>query len=173
MKLIFKQISVSTLALLTLGSYTFTLAQTAPTPPTQQNSANSLTPIVTAPDVKTVRKASWQGKKVALKGRDVVSYFENDKPLKGSKKYVADWDNTKWQFSSEKNRDLFLRDPKKYIPEFGGFCPVALADNKAKIGHTGQYAVINEKLYLNYNKSSKSLFTKNPDNFLVRAQLNF
>jgi len=125
------------------------------------------------PIVKTTRETSWNGKKVALRGRDVVSYHNNDKPLRGSRKIVVDYDNTKWRFSSEENRDLFLKDPKKYIPEFGGFCPVALADNNAKIGHTGQYTVRDEKLYFNYDRASKRAFNETPDNFLLRAQLNF
>jgi len=86
---------------------------------------------------------------------------------------VVDFDDTKWRFSSAENRDLFLKDLKKYIPEFGGFCLVALADNKAKIGHTDQYTMVDEKLYFNYNKASKRAFNESPDNFLVRAQLNF
>lgn len=122
---------------------------------------------------KTPRAASWQGKNLALRGRDVVSFFKNDTPQTGSKKYTANWDNTTWRFSSDKNRKLFLADPEKYAPQFGGFCPVALADNNAKIGHVNQYTVHEEKLYLNYNRRSKNKFSDNPDNFLLRAQLNF
>jgi len=123
--------------------------------------------------VKTAPAASWQGKKVAIRGRDVVSFFENDEPQKGSKEFTANWDNTTWRFASDENRKLFLADPEKYAPQFGGFCPVALADNKAKIGHVNQYSVYNNKLYLNYNKASKKKFSNDPDNFLWRAQLNF
>jgi len=119
------------------------------------------------------RNNIWQGKDVALSGRDVVSYHTNDAPLEGSKKYAAIWDNSKWQFSSEKNRDLFLQNPEKYVPEFGGLCPVALAENKAKIGHVNQYSIVDEKLYFNFDEQASSQFSKNPDNFLVRAQLNF
>lgn len=141
-----------------------------------------VTEITPAPDVtaaqtlevqKTARAASWQGKKLALRGRDVVSFFENDKPQKGSKKYTANWDDTTWRFSSEENRKLFLANPEKYAPQFGGFCPVALADNNAKIGHVNQYSVHEDKLYLNYNRASKKKFSNDPDNFLLRAQLNF
>jgi len=124
--------------------------------------------------IRAPRKASWDGKRVALKGRDVVSFWQADGvPVKGSKKYVADYDNTKWRFASEENRDEFLKDPEKYVPEFGGFCPVALADNKAKIGTTTHFNVVGDKLYMNYNLSSKNKFKQDPDNFLVRAKLNF
>jgi len=174
MKLTAKKMTFLAAATLTLCFQTISFAQTTPsTAVTPQEKIQTDAIEIVKPPAKTARKASWQGKKVALKGRDVVSFFENEKPLKGSKQYVVDWDDTKWRFSSEKNRDLFIQDPKKYIPEFGGFCPVALADNNAKIGKSTHYSVINDKLYLNYNRTSKSAFNENPDNFLVRAQLNF
>jgi len=123
---------------------------------------------------KETRAPSWQGESVALKGRDVVSFFNNDDgPVKGSKDHVVEWDNTKWRFASAENADLFKLDPNKYVPEFGGFCPVALADNKAKIGKSSHYTVIDDKLYLNYNRSSQYKFRDTPNDFLVRAQLNF
>ena len=128
---------------------------------------------INAPFVKTGRSASWQGQEVAISGRDVVSYHNAIKPVKGSKQIVANWDNTQWRFSSEENRDLFLKNPERYVPEFGGFCPVALADNHTKVGKSSHYTVVDEKLYLNYNRKTRSSFNESPDNFLWRAQLNF
>ena len=87
-------------------------------------------------DAKERRPASWHGKRVALRGRDVVSFSKDSGPVKGSKKFVAEWDNTKWYFANEKNRDAFKTDPKKYIPEFGGYCPVALSRGEVKVGRT-------------------------------------
>jgi len=176
MTLTAKNIILCTALTLGLGASSLTFANPVPTgQSTVATGAIEQSEIITtnAPSVKTTRAASWQGKKVALRGRDVVSFHTNAKPLKGSKEIVANWDNTKWRFSSEENRDLFLKDPKRYVPEFGGYCPVALASNNAKIGHVGQYTIRDEKLYLNYNRKTKSAFNKSPDNFLVRAQLNF
>ena len=80
------------------------------------------------------KTASWQGEDVALRGRDVVSYHQSNKSRKGSKKYIANWDDTTWRFSSAENRDLFVENPERYVPEFGGYCPVALSNNHAKVG---------------------------------------
>lgn len=116
---------------------------------------------------------SWSGKKVAVRGRDVVSTGANNKLLKGSKKYAAEWDNTKWYFANEKNRDLFLENPEKYVPEFGGYCPVALSKGKAKIGRTNQFTRIDNKLYLNYNERNRENFASTPEDYILRAQVNW
>ena len=131
------------------------------------------TATVTEKDKESTRLASWNGKRVAIRGKDVVSFHNNEKPLKGKRKYTAEWDNTKWRFASEENRDLFLENPEKYVPEFGGFCPVALADNNAKIGHINHYTLVDDELFLNYDAASKSQFSNDTDNILLRAQLNF
>ena len=176
MKLTAKNITILTAAALTLGfqgishgqSYETEIIETSPRAEVLQNQER-----IDVFPAKETRAASWQGKKVAVRGRDVVSYFENEKPLKGSKDIVVEWDKTKWRFASEKNAELFKADPHKYIPEFGGFCPVALADNNAKVGRSTHYTVIDEKLYLNYNRASKQAFQKTPNDFLVKASLNF
>jgi len=125
------------------------------------------------PETRTARAASWQGQELALAGVDVVSFYSEDGPTDGSKDFFAKYDDTTWRFSSEENRDLFQENPTKYVPEFGGFCPVALASNNAKVGKSTHYTVVNDKLYLNYNSASQYKFRKGPDEFLVRAQLNF
>ena len=169
-----KHTALLTLAALTLSFQGVGHAQSFEAEPIQiQERAEVLQERVEVFPAKETRAASWQGKKVAVRGRDVVSYFENEKPLKGSKDIVVEWDKTKWRFASEKNAELFKADPHKYIPEFGGFCPVALADNNAKIGKSTHYTVIDEKLYLNYNRASKQAFQKTPNDFLVKASLNF
>lgn len=163
----FKHITIALLAGTALQLSSPSAAQVVQTIPAAE-------PVTTSTPVsKSVRAAIWQGEDVALKGRDVVSYFKNDKPLDGSEKYTANWDSTTWQFSSDENRQLFLADPEKYAPQFGGFCPVALSKNKFKVGHVNQYHVNDDKLYLNYKKSAQKQFSKEPDNFLLRAELNF
>ena len=117
--------------------------------------------------------SSWEGQDVALRGNDVVSYFQAEQPLEGSEKYTAQWDNTTWHFSSEENRDLFEKNPDKYVPAFGGYCPVALSKNMAKVGFTKQYTVVDEKLYLNYNQEARDEFRETPKEYIVRAQLTF
>ena len=128
-------------------------------------------PIILSPATK--RPASWQGQDVALEGYDVVSYFQAKAPLDGTSQYSAKWDNTTWHFSSEENRDLFAKNPERYVPEFGGYCPVSLSRNHAKVGLTNQYSVIDDKLYLNFNEQARKDFRDTPGEYIVRAELSF
>lgn len=85
-------------------------------------------------------------------GFDVVSYFVDGKPKKGKKKYQTTYDNVKFKFSSEKNLALFKKNPKKYIPQYGGFCAYAVAVKKTKMYIDPEaYEIRDGKLYLFYN----------------------
>ena len=170
MKLTSKTLLIAAAATLALSASGISHAQSSYT-----GDAPAQTEVIqTEPEVlKTTRAASWQGKRVALRGRDVVSFYGKGGPVKGKRKYVFEYDETKWRFSSKENRDLFAQDPTKYIPEFGGFCPVALADNHSKIGKSTHYNIVDDKLYLNYDTEAENAFKKRPNDFLVRAQINF
>ena len=148
-----------------------TMAMIAAAPLTQADPLRPVDPLTQ--DLARKLPTSWAGKKVAVRGRDVVSKGSKNSLLKGSKKYAAEWDNTMWYFVNEENRDLFLENPEKYVPQFGGFCPVALAGGHAKIGRTNQFTRIDNKLYLNYNRRSRDNFASKPEDYILRAQVNW
>jgi len=58
---------------------------------------------------------------VAIKGYDSVAYFTQGKPVKGSQDLEYVWMGAKWHFSSAEHRDLFIKDPGKYAPKYGGY----------------------------------------------------
>jgi len=169
MTLITKTLTVLATATLALSIHGISHAQSSYT---GQAPLQTETIQVKPDTLQTTRAPSWQGQELAIAGRDVVSLY-GDKPKDGKKKYVVEYDDTTWRFSSKKNRDLFKQDPAKYVPEFGGFCPVALSENHGKIGKSTHYTVVDDKLYFNYNTEAESAFRRRPNDFLVKAQLNF
>ena len=87
------------------------------------------------------------------KGYDVVSYFINKKPLEGNKKFQTTFNGVKLKFSSKKNLETFKENPKKYMPQCGGFCAYAVATRKArKDVDIESFEIRDGKLYLFYNK---------------------
>ncbi len=58
---------------------------------------------------------------VAIKGYDPVAYFTNGGPKEGKEIYSHDWQGARWLFASSENRDLFIANPDKYIPKYGGY----------------------------------------------------
>ncbi|MEL7464543.1 MAG: YHS domain-containing (seleno)protein [Pseudomonadota bacterium] len=90
---------------------------------------------------------------VAIDGTDPVSYFLNGAPVAGDPAITADWSGATWRFASAENRDLFLSDPAKYAPQYGGFCAWAVAE-RGKLFSTDPNAwkIVDGKLYLNFNQ---------------------
>ncbi len=58
---------------------------------------------------------------VAIKGYDTVAYHTEGRAVKGHSKYSHEWNDAKWHFTSAANRDLFVADPERYAPQYGGY----------------------------------------------------
>ena len=84
-------------------------------------------------------------------GYDVVAYFSN-KAVKGNKKIKATHDGVSFLFSSQENLSLFKKDPKKYIPKYGGFCAYAIGKTSERVSiNPKTFQISNGELYLFYN----------------------
>jgi len=90
-------------------------------------------------------------KGIVVEGYDVTSYFENS-PVKGIKKYASSYEGGTFYFASEANKKKFEANPKKFIPQYGGYCAyaVGLKNEKVKI-NPETYEIRGGKLYLFYN----------------------
>ena len=85
-------------------------------------------------------------------GYDVVYYFTKKAPLKGNKKYEATFENAKFRFATQEHLNLFKENPKKYIPQYGGYCAYAVAAKKTKMYiDADAYEIRDGKLYLFYS----------------------
>ncbi|MBI1767027.1 MAG: YHS domain protein [Bacteroidetes bacterium] len=92
--------------------------------------------------------------KVALGGYDVVSYFKSNKAIKGTPEISKVLDGVSYYFSSPGNRDLFSRDPKLYLPQYDGYCALAIATQKKKVTiNPTCFKITDGKLYLFFNGS--------------------
>ena len=58
---------------------------------------------------------------VAIKGYDPVAYFTENRAVKGSREHAYQWRESTWHFSSNAHRELFVSDPERYAPKYGGF----------------------------------------------------
>jgi YHS domain-containing protein len=103
--------------------------------------------------------------KIALEGYDAVSYFLEDKPLKGKKEIAITSEGVVYNFASEKNKTLFLKNPDKYKPQYGGWCAYAMGLDGSKVEVDPKtFKIFDGKLYLFYNKLfNNTLKTWNKD----------
>ncbi len=89
---------------------------------------------------------------LAVEGYDVVSYFIQDEPLEGARSITSNYEGATYRFASEENKAAFLQDPKRYIPQYGGWCAYAMGVNGDKVKVDPEtYKIVDGDLYLFYN----------------------
>jgi hypothetical protein len=97
---------------------------------------------------------------VGLEGYDAVAYFLDHKPIRGRDAYTHSWNGVVWKFASAEHRDLFAADPAHYAPQYGGYCAYAVANHTTVHGSPKQWAVVNDRLFLNNNPLAKKLWDR-------------
>ena len=77
----------------------------------------------TARAVELFRTVNQPGaERLMLEGHDAVAYFTQGAAVKGDPALQAEHAAVSWRFASEAYRAEFLRDPARYMPQFGGYC---------------------------------------------------
>jgi YHS domain-containing protein len=111
--------------------------------------------------------------KIAIQGFDPVAYFESNKAIEGKKEIVADYNGATYQFSSENNKVLFLKNPAQYEPQFGGFCAYGISEGHESPIQPEAFTIVDHKLYLNYNLKVRALWSKDQATRIEKANVNW
>ena len=131
---------------------------------------------VAAERINTLEKSGLFGYKpdgIAIRGYDTVAYFTDGKPEKGSDDFTMDYEGATWKFSSQEHLDLFSAEPDKYVPQYGGYCAYGVAvGNLVKI-EPELWTIVDDKLYLNYNKSLNGKWKKDIPGYIEKADAQF
>ena len=131
--------------------------------------------------IKRISPLSWGHKEVnqsmfsneAVNGYDVVAYFTENKAVVGNETYSFKWKNANWNFSSEENKNLFIQNPGKYIPQYGGYCAFAISKGFTANTNPNSFEVIDDKLYLFDGESVKADWKENLEENLQKSELNW
>ena len=67
---------------------------------------------------------------VMLKGYDPVAYFKQGKAVRGKRSIWSTYNGVTYFFASKADKVDFDRDPKKFEPQYGGFCANGMAKRK-------------------------------------------
>jgi YHS domain-containing protein len=106
---------------------------------------------------------------LGLDGFDPVSYFSDSKPAKGNTSVSAQHQGETYHFVSTQNRETFVANPDRYLPQYGGYCAWAVAQGKLAPGNAGVFKVVEGKLYLNYSPDVASRWEKDVPGFIRTA----
>jgi len=110
----------------------------------------------------------------AASGYDVVAYFTESRPVKGSSSYTAEYKGATWRFASASNRDLFLSNPEQYAPQYGGFCAYAVAIGSLDVSTTPEaWKIVDGKLYLNYSRGVQERWESKISGYVADADRNW
>ena len=111
-------------------------------------------------------------KKVAIQGYDPVSYFKQNKAVKGKKEISVVYDGVMYQFSSVANKEIFSKNPASFEPQYGGWCAYAMGSAGEKVEINPEtFKIIDGKLYLFYNAYfNNTLKSWNKDETSLKAK---
>jgi hypothetical protein len=112
---------------------------------------------------------------VAIMGYDTVAYFTDGKAVKGSDKFSYDWLGTPWHFASKAHQDMFMSDPVKFAPQYGGYCAAEVAGSGSVTINVDPEAfkIIDGKLYLIYDTGNADAFANGASDLVPKGDVNW
>ena len=128
-----------------------------------------LTTSVFARDLVNVSGSSG----IALDGYDPVAFFVDKKQVHGDPSISATYRGAKYFLASKEHKALFEADPKKYVPQFGGYCAFGVAEGALFPVDINTWQVWNDKLYLNLKPAVLKLFNKDVAGYVAKAEKNW
>jgi hypothetical protein len=104
---------------------------------------------------------------VAIKGYDTVAYHTEGKALVGDEENSYIWNSAEWHFVSDENKILFISDPEKYAPQYGGYCALAVSMGLTFEVEPEQWHILDGKLYLFNAANPKKSFIADLEDGIV------
>lgn len=99
---------------------------------------------------------------IAIKGYDPVAYFVDGKATEGSDQFSHRWLGATWHFASAEHRDLFIKDPSRYAPQYGGYCADGVSFGTVTTNVDPRaWRIIDGKLYISYDPGAAEGMEKN------------
>ncbi len=113
------------------------------------------------------------GSGIAIQGYDPVAFFTDHKPVKGSPQFVAKRDGAIYLFANKEHKDLFVADPAKYEPQFGGYCAYGVSRDRLVPIDVDAFQIVDGKLLLQYSQGVRDDFNKDTSGNLAKANTNW
>ncbi len=115
--------------------------------------------------------------KVAIQGYDPVAYFTQKKAVKGKAAIASTYEGVTYNFSSQANKEAFLKNPSSYEPQYGGWCAYAMGANGEKVEINPEtFKIVDGKLNLYYNaffNNTLKSWNKDEANLKKKADANW
>jgi YHS domain-containing protein len=113
------------------------------------------------------------GSNVAIRGYDPVAYFSLGRPTQGVAAFKATYQGAEFRFANAANRAAFIANPARYAPQYGGYCAWAVSQGYTAGIDPNAWAIVDGKLYLNYNREIQTRWQGDRANFIVAGNRNW
>jgi len=110
--------------------------------------------------------------RLSISGYDPVAYFTDGKPVEGKPDLEYLWHRLRWRFAKVSHRDMFVKDPDRYAPQYDGYCAMGASGDAAAHKDTVDpeaWAIVDGKLYLTHTKYSLQQWRKNAAEHIKQA----
>ncbi len=111
----------------------------------------------------------FQADGAAIRGYDPVAYFATGQPTPGSPEITAEYDGATWRFATAENRALFLLEPAKYAPQYGGYCAYGMTVGQKVPVDPAAWSIVEGRLYLNNSLKVRESWSKDPAGNIGKA----
>ena len=109
--------------------------------------------------LKPVKAVAMDGDDhVMLTGHDVVAYFTQGRHALGSPQIKSVYEGVTFRFANAEHKALFDKEPRKYIPQYGGFCAGGIAYAIPWGGDADTFSIADGRLFIFGGKGSKDAF---------------
>lgn len=121
-----------------------------------------------APAEQSARLTGSSG--IALGGFDPVAYFTDGQAVAGEAGIALRWRGVRWHFATPAHRAAFEANPQAYLPQFGGFCAVSVAQGRPVPGDPRHWAIVDGRLYFTSDAAHLAQVMGNPSTLLQSAR---
>ena len=97
---------------------------------------------------------------IAIRGFDPVAYFTDAQAVPGKPTIQYLWKGATYRFATVEHRRLFAADPTHYVPQFGGYCALAVSLGTTADGDPHQWTVDGNRLFLNNNPTALKIWNE-------------
>ncbi len=114
--------------------------------------------------------------RLSISGYDPVAYFTDGKPVQGKAEFEYLWHKLRWHFANGEHRDLFVKEPSRYAPQYDGYCAMGVSDDDAAHKDTVDpeaWAIVDGRLYFTHNQYWLEVWREHSDEYIKRADVDW
>ena len=115
----------------------------------------------------------FQDNGLAIRGFDPVAYHLLRVPTRGDARFTQHWRGAAWRFANAAHAAAFAADPERFAPAYGGFCAWAVAQGYTAPIDPTAWAIVDGRLYLNYDRSIQRRWERDIPGHIARADRNW